>query len=209
MTHSMKLIDTNKKGTLILSYYRSGSHFLSNLILEELQKRHIRSVLLHEICNDETVNDLKKVLKDKYAVAIMNVVNPKYDLIASPELLKDWHVIKLTRNNKLQHFISYYFWKKNTLDNQIYKHHNTPSSVYKSNLSDKIFYDINLVKHWLSELLILYFIHSDIELDYKDLEYLATDTVKWLPNDYSEITLSDIFINGHDIEKFLMNFKIS
>lgn len=201
------LYDLNKKGTLVLSYYRSGTHYLQDVIMLTLPntKRY------GEICDDGTVKQLLQT-SQSYMVAIMNSVEPKFNLVAHPEILKDWHVIKLTRKNKLQHFISYWFWEQNTMQQRFnntgkFKHHGTDNEVYVSALTKKQHCDISAVKNWLQEQLVLEFLPYNYTVDYDELGNIGDGLISWEPNQYGDITLNNLFTNGTEIQDLLENFK--
>jgi hypothetical protein len=202
------LYDFNKKGTLVLSYYRSGTHYLQDAIVAALPK----SRRFDEICNDGTVDQLLKT-DNQYMVAIMNSVEPKFNLVAHPEILDDWHVVKLTRRNKVQHFISYWFWEQNTMQQRFddtgkFKHHGTDNIAYTSAITQKQHYDISAVKNWLQEQLVLEFLPYNYTIDYDDLHIVGLDTtIRWQPNQYGNIALTDLFTNGDEIQDLLENFK--
>jgi hypothetical protein len=202
------LYDLSKKGTLVLSYYRSGTHYLQDAVIASLptSKRY------DEICNDGTIRQLLET-DSRYMVAIMNSLEPKFNLVAHPEILNDWHVIKLTRRNKVHHFLSYWFWEKNTMqqrfdDNGKFKHHGTDNGIYKSALQSKQHCELSVVKNWLQEQLILEFLPYNYSLDYDDLDVACAGLITWNPNQYGDITLADLFTNSEEVQDLLENFKI-
>jgi hypothetical protein len=201
------LYNLDKKGTLVLSYYRSGTHYLQDVIISLLP----RSNRCGEICNDGTIEQLLKIDKN-YLVAIMNSVEPKFNLVAHTEVLNEWHVIKLTRRNKVQHFISYWFWEQNTMQQRFndtgkFKHHGTNNSVYALGLIQLQYYPISAVKSWLQEQLVLEFLPYNYTVDYDDLPAVGQELIEWQPNEYGNITLNDLFTNGTEIQDLLENFK--
>ena len=54
------LIDTTKKGTIILSHYRSGGTQLKSILLSSLDIKSIPSNYIGEIDFDETRDDFKE-----------------------------------------------------------------------------------------------------------------------------------------------------
>ena len=200
-----------KIGTLILSYYRSGTHFLHDAICDTIDKP---VVSFDEICNDNTINELLEIQNNTdptYKICILNNICPKYYL--TPEILRKWHVIHLTRNDKIQQFISHWVWAQNSLDERInntsnFKHHGTPAENYQSLLADKRNYDIENVIAWLAEQPISYHLHHDVEIDYNELPIYASNNIKWNPNQYN-FKLQDLFTNYQEIENLLTNFKFT
>ena len=207
----MQMVDQEKVGTLILGYYRTGTHFLKDVIVD----RHPENIrVFDEICNDNTLTELKRLTDSRaYNICILNNTIPKFLLASRPDLLQKWHVIHLSRNNKVQHFISHWFWMRNTHNERLqdsgqFKHHGTKYSSYKNSIIERTIYDINLIVVWLQEQLINYVIPSDATLDYHDLPKYATDNIQWQPNQYESLQLQDLFENYKEIENLLSNFKI-
>ena len=203
--------DLNKTGTLIVSQYRSGTHFLHDALLDTLGN----TASGHgEICNDNTINQLQQLTTiPDYKICILNNVEPKFYLIAQHKLLSKWHVVHLTRNQKIHHFISYWFWLQNTLSEQKdntgkFLHHNTSTEQYKQYIKQKHYFSIGKVIVWLQEQLISHHIPANIKIDYADLVTIGTKNIVWKPNKYDDITLADIFENHIEIQHFLENFKI-
>ena len=139
-------------------------------------------------------------------------VEPKFNLVAHTEVLNEWHVIKLTRRNKVQHFISYWFWEQNTMQQRFddtgkFKHHGTNNSVYALGLIQLQYYPISAVKSWLQEQLVLEFLPYNYTVDYDDLPAVGQELIEWQPNEYGNITLNGLFTNGTEIQDLLENFK--
>jgi hypothetical protein len=204
------MLDHNKVGTLILGYYRNGTHFLSDVIADH----HLKIRQYGEICNDNTLADFETLTKiPGYKICILNNTVPKFFLKGRKDLLKKWHVINLTRNDKVHHFISNWFWMQNSEQERLrdtgqFKHHDTDHSSYKNLLTDgRITYDIHLIATWLQEQLINLYLPSDVTIDYSELPDLATNNIKWQPNRYDTITLNDLFDNHKEIENLLANFS--
>lgn len=206
------LYDKDKVGSIILSTYRSGTHFLHDCIIDMLPL----SVGYGEICNDQSIRQLKElsIKSSRYKVCILNCVSPKFKLYSELSLLQDWHVIRLTHENKIKHFISHWFWKLNQESERMndsgkYKHHGTPADVYSNSLKEPVILDIESVIVWLQEQLIIHHLPIDTSLDYSNLKNLSTSNIRWNPNLYDNISLQDLFINHQEIYDLLSNFKIS
>lgn len=201
-------IDTNKVGTLILGYYRTGSHFLHDLIIDTA---NIPTTGYWEICDDNTADQLKIITAQSaaYKVCILNNFSSKFYITS--DLLKNWHVIHLTRNDKVGHFISDWVWKQNTQQERItgtgkFKHHGTSSDTFEKLKTNKITVNIDSVITWLSEELINYKLPHNYVIDYSDLKNYQSDYIKWNPNQYN-FQLADIFENFEEIETLLKNFN--
>ena len=209
----IKLWDNNKIGTLIIGYYRTGTHFLQDVIADQYTDK---IEITNEICNDNTIHDLEQLTTSAapYKLSILNNCAPKFYLTGSNELLTHWHIINLTRNNKVEHFISHWFWYQNSIEDQLiggvkFKHHGTSNDVYKESLGTvKKEIPLDFVTTWLQEQLINRYIKSDIILDYSDLSKLQSNNIKWTPNRYDDIRLNDIADNYKEIENLLLNFKL-
>ena len=205
------LVDHDKVGTLILGYYRNGTHFLKDVIVDQ----HPGIIQLDEVCNDNTLDELERLTDmSKYKICILNNTAPKFFLASRRDLLKKWHVINLTRNNKVHHFISHWFWIQNTLQERFqdtgrFRHHDTEHDSYKNMLAQgRSTYDPQAIVAWLQEQLINHHLDSDATVDYSELPRYATDNIKWQPNKYGTINLIDIFDNHKEIEDLLGNFTV-
>jgi len=205
------VIDQNKVGTLILGYYRNGTHFLKDAIVDQ----HPSIQQFDEVCNDNTIAELEALTeRPDYKICILNNTIPKFFLVSRKDLLKKWHVINLTRNDKIHHFISYWFWEQNTMQQRLedsgqFRHHGTDYHSYKNLLTQgQRTYSTDAVVAWLQEQLINHHLHSDVTVDYSELPNYATDNIHWQPNKYETITLEDLFSNHKEIQDLLANFII-
>jgi len=209
-----KLWNQNKVGTLIISCYRSGTHFLQDAIAEHCP---FPTEIIGEICTGNSIQQLIDLTNSNapYKLCILNNSAPKFYLTTAEKLLSNWHVIDLTRHNKVNHFISHWFWFQNTLEQQQndtgkFRHHNTDHSVYCQYLNEiKKTVSLDFVIVWLQEQLINRFVKSDVSIDYTELIEYQSDTIRWLPNSYENIQLSDIIINHKEITDLLLNFNIA
>ena len=215
LLNDFNIIDPTKKGTLILSYFRSGTHFLHDVIGTNCAKA---TVTHYEICNDDTIQQLVAITDQddtNYHVCILNNTVAKFYLRKANRLLSKWHTIRLTRNNKIGHFISYWFWELNTLEQRCnntgrFLHNSTPANRYKKYLQEgPVEVDINVVAAWLQEQLILELINTDVEIDYDDLAKFSNVNIEWSPNHYGDINLSDMFVNHAQVEDLLSSAKPS
>ena len=209
-----QLWNDNKVGTLIIGYYRCGTHFLHDIINDQCS---FKTATLGEICNDNSIQQLINLTSNDmpYKICILNNTSPKFYLISADELLSKWHVIHLTRKNKLNHFMSHWFWFQNTLDQQQsntgnFLHHATKNSVYQQHLNEvKKTVPVDFVMQWLMEQLINYHIKADAVIDYDELIAYQSEDILWAPNQYENIQLEDIIINHEEIKNLLLNFNIT
>jgi len=207
-----QLFDTKKKGTLIVSTYRSGTHFLHDYICDIMGTAQP----CDEICNDNTVNELNYLTNDtngKYKVAILNNKSPQYYLLGDCDLLTHWHVIRLTRNDKVHHFISHWFWRQNFKNKEMvfkditgFEHHGTDHKIYAGNMPSRVTFDIENVITWLQEQWSMFHIRFDVEIDYAELNNYESYNISWNPNQYNGIGLKDLFENHVEIEQLLNRF---
>ena len=216
MLKEFKLLDHTKRGTLIIGYFRSGTHFLHDLIFEKCvvpKKRY------WEICTSTNigVGQLEEITESSdpaYKICILNNTVPKLYLRNKQNLLANWHTVRLTRKNKLSHFISNWFWHLNTPEQQMqnsgtFLHNSTMHERYSNQLRQhgKVKIDISFVEVWLMEQLILELIPTDEEIDYDDLSSMTPLNFRWTPNQYFDIKLADIFVNHAEIEDLILSFS--
>ena len=209
-----QLWNQDKIGTLIISYYRCGTHFLQDAINDCAT---FPTRIIGEICDDNSIQQLVKLTDNNtsYKICILNNSAPKFYLTSADDLLSKWHVINLTRNNKINHFISHWFWFQNSNDQRQtdtgkFQHHNTDNSVYRQHLHEiKKTIPVDFVIQWLQEQLINHSITSDVLIDYDNLIKYQTDNIRWEPNRYENIQLKDIITNYKEIQDLLSNFNIN
>jgi hypothetical protein len=201
------LTDQTKVGTLISSSHRSGTHFLKTVIERQIPGTYPAG----EICNDDSLTELEQLTEiDQYKICILNNSVAKSLLLNRQDLLQKWHVINLTRCNKIQHFISHWFWLHNTPGERLqdtgqFKHHGTPHINYKNAITQPQHLDIDLAIAWMDFQKFNCRVPCNATVDYDELPAYATDWVRWEPNQYN-LTLSDIFVNHKDIQDVLLNF---
>lgn len=109
--HRLKLIDPNKKGTVILGNYRTGSHFISKLTVEAAKSIGLVATELEEHMAYDANICLEFVQLDcstNYLIVIINHADLKIGLLNNPNLLKDWHVIRTTDQDLHRWFLSYH-----------------------------------------------------------------------------------------------------
>lgn len=215
MLKEFELFDLSKRGTLIISYYRSGTHFLQDVISEKCILYNKRYGEICTVNNGiQQLEELTKLSDVNYNICILNNTVPKLYLRNKRNLLLNWHTIRLTRKNKVSHFISHWFWQLNTLEQQkqnsgAFLHNSTTYEKYTNQLQQhgKATIDISFVESWLMEQLILELIPVDEEIDYDDLCDLTPLDFSWTPNQYNTIALSDIFVNHNELEDLLLSFS--
>ena len=194
-----ELWDPNKKGTIIISCYRSGTHF----VLDNLNVALLTRLTL----NLGEVDDYSFLTRntDRYILAILNSVKPKVHLVGNQHKLSQWHKVQLTRNDKIGHRISDYLWKyHNTLEQRFnatnLPHHGGTPENYKH--IKAVDFDLDVLGSWLLEQHIVNLFHADVSIDYDDLKSITGTSITWNPNVYG-LTLEDLFINHKEIKEFL------
>lgn len=191
-------INLTKTGTLIIGYYRCGTHFLEDSI-----QAKTAGVKHGEVT---TVEQLRNITKSAtYNTCIVNIVDLKFELLENLDILDQWHVVRLSRNDKVGHYISKFFWDLNCIQRKReFKHHGSAVSVYE-NYQDgnKVHVDFDQVKRWFMEGMINSLIPCQIKVDYSDLPLLENNPVKWDPNNYNNIKLSDIFVEANELQRML------
>ena len=212
------------KGTLIVSDPRTGTHFLQSTVAD-LVAQH-RAVSSNGEIDLEPTKDwpgstgriLRQLAQqDEYQVAIVNSVVAKTELIARPDLMTDWHVIRLTRRDKIGWFRSWalFFLHEHSEHQDMsgcLQHHGTAQETYLRSLDrhGPMQFDGLKVKsiggnislHVLAKLVAV-----DEEIDYDDLPALASQHTHWKGNQYPQVDLNRFFTNWPEIEPLLANWS--
>lgn len=207
------LWNTERRGTLIISDPRFGTHFLQKIVADRV--RPYRAV---EQQNEIDIQpaDVAPIghtlaqlaARAPYQVAIVNSVNAKTELLADPGLLESWHVIRLTRRDKVGWMRSWALFflhpasEVSSTNRDRLLHHGTPAQSYIENLhrwgpvelDAAVIKDIasNLCLHTLSLL-----IPADEEIDYDELPDLQSEHTRWKANDYPDLSMQALF-SGYD-----------
>ncbi len=198
--------DLSKKGTLIVSTYRSGTHFLYDNLVEHLQTKNIGLTLFNEVGDLEFLQSSGS----NYKIAILNSVGPKISLVKEQCLLNDWHVVTLTRNDKLLHWMSYYVWQQfNTeqqrVNNSNLPHHGGTRDKYKH--ISPVTIDTSVIEQWLLEQYLVHLFKGSIVIDYADLSTVSGTEFIWNPNDYG-LSVEDLFVNHVEVKNLLQKYNI-
>ncbi len=193
-----------------MGHYRCGSHFLHDHILETYPQQQAYG--LSEITTIDQVADIQK--SDRYPVAIFNSIGSKLGLISAQgqRIIQQWHIIRLTRHNKISHFISHYFWSMNKKPPDDapfvveFGHNNTGHDVYARFVQRApVYMPIQNVLTWLQEQMIINYLPYHAAVDYDQLHGYS-ENVKWTPNQYQDIGLEHLFTNHEEIRDLLSNF---
>lgn len=207
------LWNPSRCGTLIISDPRSGTHFLQKIVADRVRPH--QSVEINGEIDKQPESQapvagtlIQMSAETVYQVAIVNSVNAKTALLANPDLLAPWHVIRLTRRDKVGWMRSWALFflhpgseVYSTHDDRLL-HHGTSARAYIENLHQsgpieldpEVIKDIasNLCLHALSLL-----VPADEEIDYDDLPGLQSDHTWWKGNDYPDLPMHTLF-TGYD-----------
>lgn len=213
------LWNADRCGTLIISDPRFGTHFLQKIVADRVRP-HL-SVELHSEIDKQPQEQVPVGLtlaqlaaRPTYQVAIVNSVNAKTELLADPGLLAPWHVIRLTRRDKVGWMRSWAWFflhpgsEVSSRHADRLLHHGTSQQSYIENLhrlgpvelTPDVIKDIasNLCLHALSLL-----IPADEDIDYDDLPGLQSEHTWWKGNDYPDLPMHTLFPGYDRIEPLL------
>ena len=205
------LYDLNKKGTLIITIGRSGSHLLGDIISNELETNNIPYKNLLE--NFLQVSPTRYKAHNFYKTQLDNMINtPQYVisqiqdfssklwiLTHGTKWLSDYHVIILKRNDPVAHFFSRQVLQK--------FHHVIPVHTFKGinngtfdNLKNQLTtIDTDDVWQFYSEQQILNRFIGDNIVYYEDMcTWKQVNQSKYLKNNY-KINFKDLFTNYTNI----------
>ena len=105
------LFDTEKKGTIILGCYRSGSHFVERAIQEHAASHGIEVLPTGETLPlDAEMVEVSSFFNEdaQYKTTIVNHISLKWMLINDPDLVQDYHIVRTTQRNIKRWFLSFY-----------------------------------------------------------------------------------------------------
>lgn len=187
----VRLCDAKKAGTLIISHYRSGSHFLQSVVKSHCSLEGIPCVALGEKIKFE---DNKRVLLPEvssYLIGILNSPMEKSRVFRCSALLDRYFKVRLIHDNIQRHFLSTILWWRNNM----LTHHDT----LFSEIPPKTVCDISQVKRWKMEQTINDKVYCDSSVCYSDLASIGDAVgIPWTPNDYA-FSLHDIFVNATEV----------
>jgi len=195
-----QFVDTKKKGTLILSMPRSGNHYLCDIIDCVLWNvaTPIKSVNYGEIHNTAQFN--KIMMEEDYTLAIINNYECLQFLGNNLDLLTNFHVIQLTRNNVLEHLIS-----KIVFFDLSSKHPHHNSVIDKTSI-EKEDYTKTQIEVWLGHKKLLETISYNVAIDYSELKDVDCFNFEWIPNTYN-LSLHDLLTNADDVIDWINNYE--
>jgi hypothetical protein len=204
----IQLYNLRKRGTVIVSDPRSGSHYLQNVIKVLLATQRIPYVIQGQL-NGRDICQVIDTSNGKYHICIANDPESKEKLMQQTKHLKEWHVIRLIRSDITSWALSCYFmFHKSSFGNQVtndtkFLHSGTQQSVYQEHLDECPSYPLNLLYSQLGNRLQTYDVPCDVSMDYADLATCFQHVLVWQPNDYPEIVWERDFKNGALVREIL------
>lgn len=214
------LYNTDKRGTIIVTIGRSGSHLLGDIIEQRLNRLNIPAVnLLEELLlpdsfsfNEKYRNAVSRVDRAgrvRYTIVQVQDFNSKLWLLRNHvSWLNDYHVVVLKRRDHAKHFLS-----RQILENfwdviPVHTRRGVTEGEHVSfdNLHNKKI-EINPSAIWqfYSEQEILNRFEYNELVYYEDLlDYPESTTSNYIKNNY-KINFEDLFTNYKDITKLLNN----
>jgi hypothetical protein len=215
----VKLYDPNKKGTIIITVGRSGSHLLGDIISNKLKLANVshRSLTENFHYYDQSVEKVSAFYKkqvdlmagnSKYLISQIQDFQIKVWLLSTnSSWLKDYHIIVLKRNDNIQHFFS-----KQILENF---HATVPVHSFKKELftykvgnfdslkDQKLTVSADTVFQFLAEKQLLARFDCDETVVYEDL-VTWPDVAKSMyeKNNYG-IGFDDLIVNYQEVKAIL------
>lgn len=198
-----------RRGTLIVGEPRSGTHFLQKVIRDRVQPFmpvSINDEIDLEITPGGSSPTAGRLIgleaRDGYQVAIVNSSHGKAQLIADPELLHSWYVVRVTRQDKIGWFRSWAMFTLHVLGegnnppggtkpDMQFLHHNTPQEVYLEGIRRQgpLRLDARMISQACANLYLQQLgdlIPADETVDYDDLYNYQTEHTWWMENQYPE-----------------------
>ena len=208
------LYDLNKKGTIIVTSGRSGSHLLGDIVSNELKKKNIAHTNCTEIFLTSSpiysVHNFFKTtmqqvdqLTSYKIIQIQDFQSKLWMICHGIKWLSEYHIIVLQRDDTVNHLCS-----KLILHNfhhviPIHTIKNTDSGNFNILKDNKITITIDDICQFLAEKELLARFTADETVEYNNMcQWSITAESKYLKNNY-DIKLSDLFTNYDDLIKFL------
>lgn len=223
------LWNPDRRGTLIISDPRCGTHFLQRAVISQVTPhrpidrngeidipKKTPQLQVGEYYENLPIGPQLAALEKKsaYQVGIVNSISAKLELLADPALLAPWHVIRLTRHDKvgwMRSWVLFFLHPKSALYSTLgdsLMHHGTGIEHYTETLrksgafelTPQVIKDIvgSLTLHTISPL-----IEVDEELDYDQLPHLQTEDNPWKGNDYPDLPMDVLFSSYDRIQPLL------
>ena len=214
------LYNTDKRGTIIVTIGRSGSHLLGDIIEQRLNNLNIPAVnLLEELLLSDSftfnadyrnaIGRVDRASRARYTIVQVQDFNSKLWLLKNHlEWLNDYHIVVLKRRDQIKHFFS-----RQILENfwDVIPVHTKRSVTEGEHVSfdnlqnKKIEITPGAIWQFYSEQEILNRFEYNELVYYEDLvNYPESTTSNYVKNNY-KINFEDLFTNYTDIVKLLNN----
>lgn len=217
----VKLYDLTKRGTIILTIGRSGSHLLGDIVEQTVKTAHPSVVNLkeHFLINDHDFS-VNKEFRSRILIAehlqemnyliiqIQDFASKLWFLNHLPDWFKDYHVIILRRRDKVSHFFSRQvllnFWDQIPI--HAIRGVDNGTEITFENLRDKkAVASVSKIWQFYAELLALDIFEGDETVYYEDmLTWPETGASLYLKNPYP-VSYEELFENYHDVVRVLKN----
>jgi len=210
----IQLYDLKKRGTIIISSPRMGSHYLQDAIEVLLRRQQIPCVIQDQLIGRDIYQDINTDA-GKYHICIANDLLSKEKLMQQTKHLEEWHVIHLTRSDINSWAISCYFmFQKNSFGNPLiphprFLHRGTQRSAYQDHLDQYPTYPLKLLTMQMGNRLRTCDMPYHVCIDYADLATYFGHVCPWRPNDYTGIDLERDFKNGPQIKQVLQAWQLT
>lgn len=119
--NSRKLIDISRRGTMILGAYRMGTHFVQDLCDYHARQAGLLPIKHQEASHvegnpryvdmaqwNDYIDEMDRAVG--YHLVIVNSMEHKSEMALRPDLLADWHVVRVVDYDKLRWFKSWFFF---------------------------------------------------------------------------------------------------
>jgi hypothetical protein len=206
----IQFFDLKKRGTIIVSSPRSGSHYLQNVVSYQLERQQIPHVT-HDQLNNKNIYQDMDTSGGKYRIYIANDTLSINHLMQQENYINNWYVVRMTRQDIDNWAVSNYFMFQQqsfgvlSWDQATFKHNSTERSIYEEHFDtvEKPIYPLSELLGCLSCREKSYEISYNLSIDYNDLKNLVGVHPPWTPNDYPDIVLERDFKNGIELKKIL------
>jgi hypothetical protein len=210
----VNLYDLNKKGTVIITIGRSGSHLLGDIISNQLKKKDIAYTNCTELfltwkpisqLHNFFKTTMQKVdqLPEYKVIQIQDFQSKLWMIRYGAKWLSDYHVIILQRQDNIDHLCSRLILQNFHHAIPVHTVKHTDSGNFDILKNNKITITMDDVCQFLSEKELLSRFTANETVEYTDMrQWPMVAESKYLKNNY-KIELSQLFTNYNDLVKFL------
>tara|TARA_R110000868_G_C10639886_1_gene744049 strand:+ start:43 stop:687 length:645 start_codon:yes stop_codon:yes gene_type:complete len=208
------LYNLHKKGTIIITIGRSGSHLLGDIISNQLKKKNIAyanclelfltSVTISSMHNffKTTIQKVDQLTSYKI-IQIQDFQSKLWMIRYGTKWLSEYHVIVLQREDNINHLCSRLILQNFHHAIPVHTIKNIDSGNFNILKNNKIIITVDDVCQFLAEKEVLSRFAADETVEYTDMrQWSAIAESKYLKNNY-EVKLSELFTNYTDLVNFL------